>query len=1300
MNRFVIRLTFFAVFVTSLYAFRHFFIGTILEFVIERKTGQSIHYKDRSWKEGKLVYDGFTLGNHFQADRATFGCCLTFSPFLIEPRISLKSPVINFEEKTDNTLLAFLIPTKHLKIRLDMKEGSLVTPDGRFYCFDFISSDHDIGELKTPLFSCRFSEDLFFDLRIEKASLESLAYLVDLFYSLPDWKRLDGFLTAHFKGAIETKVVRGDFHLEEGRFESDDMIVALDSGKGEIDGQSLSSQFEGFDFFWKELEVIGGKGILQLLPNEAPLLEAEAMINIAEVEGIAKIRGHGQPESFDGTLDYQTSSAEPLKLDFSWGSSDQERLLQAEVHHMGKEILAFLAKPFVAIEQGSLQGKITAFIDGFTCHRLEVESLSIQNLVSNVAAFDQMAGNVILVNDNGWGVEESNLTVLNGFSPRWELTDISANITMREGLFEATSALGKWRTIPLEICLEGPLPTFHAHAKLTGCGQALNMTEPSVDLELQIDRNESGYLIDGAFSCLEDRVALHIDFDGHSFKGDFQSDRLRSQTYTPFLAHYAPTLLLEGNLTIEGHFTNELLETTIIGENIVAQLSNAVFTIPGHTAPVIYHYNFRAKQGGGNGKISPMVVHALEKKIHVKSGDFVFNDQSWICHHVEGDLNQVHFNVQELQGTSEGVTGIENLRGEWHHSSGETIGFFADLHKQKLWNFSTQFFHQGHEVLALAGETDGRHFSITHEKDPVTFELDSKGKVSFAKGAIHLDIPRLTNQLQLAERLELITLHPKAFDFLSAVKGEVDCDFNYRIDSSTFLLRGQDLTYQSTPIHYFQAKLENQGKGWTLTQCQMDDWRLNIHASEQADHWIVPLWQIDWQQLHLEGTALYKNGLFDFNCEGNVNTYRFHGKGESNFISFQNVEMDIDGLARLTCKNLLRTENKWESSAVNVTLFTPYAEVQAKLAVSLGKEITFQGPAIDSRFDIGKSSLVINQICGLFSDPYLNLKCTATLDGEALQCAWKLSKDHQWGGLMQLQKKDEILKIGLSKPMDWRTAKGAFLGLTFDLEKQNDVVKGKLGLKDSFYLAHFLNKEDLHGIGGFQFQGKWSKESGLQGELHGQESFIKEYQIQGIHAQIDYTHQRLRLKNLTVQDPAGSLLIKECQIDDSWHLTIPLIKGKDFRPSALRKRGETEKETKPFLIRNLVLTEVSGNLNDLQSVEGCGSFNFSQQVKKEPSFFDIPLGLLKDLGLDLFTPTMGECHFYLSNRRMILTRLENAFSEGKRSEFFLGEEPSTIDFQGRLFLNLRMKQSVVLKWMEPFMITVRGTVEKPKYSLR
>jgi hypothetical protein len=92
---------------------------------------------------------------------------------------------------------------------------------------------------------------------------------------------------------------------------------------------------------------------------------------------------------------------------------------------------------------------------------------------------------------------------------------------------------------------------------------------------------------------------------------------------------------------------------------------------------------------------------------------------------------------------------------------------------------------------------------------------------------------------------------------------------------------------------------------------------------------------------------------------------------------------------------------------------------------------------------------------------------------------------------------------------------------------------------------------------------------------------------------------------------------------------------------------------------------------------------------------------MKDLGLDLdlFTPVMGEIRVALKEGKLFFTEMQNTFSEGKRSEFSLANEPSFIDLNGRLFLNFRMRQNAALKLAEPFMISVRGTWEKPKYSL-
>ena len=51
---------------------------------------------------------------------------------------------------------------------------------------------------------------------------------------------------------------------------------------------------------------------------------------------------------------------------------------------------------------------------------------------------------------------------------------------------------------------------------------------------------------------------------------------------------------------------------------------------------------------------------------------------------------------------------------------------------------------------------------------------------------------------------------------------------------------------------------------------------------------------------------------------------------------------------------------------------------------------------------------------------------------------------------------------------------------------------------------------------------------------------------------------------------------------------------------------------------------------------------------------------------------------------------------GKEALLYSGYQ---VDFEGNINLNIRMKQSVLLKITEPFMLTIGGTLESPKYSL-
>jgi hypothetical protein len=96
--------------------------------------------------------------------------------------------------------------------------------------------------------------------------------------------------------------------------------------------------------------------------------------------------------------------------------------------------------------------------------------------------------------------------------------------------------------------------------------------------------------------------------------------------------------------------------------------------------------------------------------------------------------------------------------------------------------------------------------------------------------------------------------------------------------------------------------------------------------------------------------------------------------------------------------------------------------------------------------------------------------------------------------------------------------------------------------------------------------------------------------------------------------------------------------------------------------------------------------------------------MMKDFGLDtsILTPTIGEADFILSQGRCYFTALKNMYSEGERSQFHLANssQDAYLSLDGTWHVDLKMKQNVVWKVTEDLVLSVRGTLEKPKYSFK
>lgn len=1444
MKKFAIRFFSLALIFFSLYACRHFVVGAALEFSIKRLTGHIVKYQSRTYKDGTFFYDGFSLGRQIVAQRASFDFDIHLFPLSIDAALHLDSPTIQFDDSEAN--LAFLLPSKFWTIKLDVEKGTLLSSEKKLCLFAFASGKEKeaIGKLSiyqedgAPLFNCGFNYragSLAADFKMDDAPLEKTLPLVSLFYPLPPWKVLEGTASAAIKGSIDIHQVtflQGRLSLHDVRLESNDLIFAADKAastidfQGDIENLFLDTDFTGIDLFWKDLEVVRGQGSIVFKPKEIPVFEAHAAVHIGDLEGRADLVGKGEIQEnhslwLEATLDYVTAN-NPLRVKFSWVDDGKAQVLQTQIHNLGKEILGLASSNFPwKITQGSLNGQATAYANQGIFHHLQLDNIKIHALATDHFSIQETEAKG-LFNLLTEDIEELLVEAhdARGQIQGWEISSTEAAVSIQNNIFQPSSAFGKFEGAAFALRLQGPLETFHASAKLIGGASEWmklphNDQELPVSLNLIFDRKQQEIQIVGTLECLEDTIQFNAqaNLSTPALKGVFQTPRLQPSFYRPFLKNLAPTLAMQGDLSLRGQFTEKTIDVLAIGEDVIVTSPEFQLSILGQSRELLYHFDFLEKKGVGKGKLSPIHFNTpqLAQQISITSGDFTFDNSALSCKSLMGQISgidvqgnlsaswedklEASFLSQKLEGSLEDLIVLAaplkkfpaSLKGRFtcppegvqvHYADGKynyrfntlfedvEAALSSKLHIQKgafglafdslenqlvlqnieaavlndltffaqevrckngVWEFDAALDQNDRALLSCQGKAveTSQGYQVTLQeakasecylKSPLTFHWSPSSQFEEVRGLVYIDTKNLMEQLELLDRLGLYTTTPGVKEILGQIHGSITLKLITDAEQSEYEVQGSLIRYAATLFDSVEAHLLREGNEWILKQCVFDDIQIKGVAACQNGKWVVSSCDIDWKDLKVHTAGIYEKERFDFKVDGQLKS-RFSLKGNGIFFSknpnFQNLSLKVfdqtEQLGSIICDKLSYNKGKWESPASDLTVLSKaFSEpLRARLQLSIGsKTTTFQGIASQGEYKLGNGSLKVNQIYGLYEAPHLNLKCTATLDDEPLQCVAKLSKNQNFGGGFNIQHGNEVLKLALLDLTTCQRAEGEFFGLNVNLQRQAQGYQGTVIFKDTVKISEWMNIDSLKDLFGLQLTGLFTKET-FQGQLEGHEARLKDYLVQELHASVDYSSTRFKLKNLTFQDPAGSLTIKECSgfrsaSDDKWNVTIPLIKGQEIKPSAIRKIGVPQKEIKPLQIRYFVMTNVLGQLGDLNSFRGLGKFNFTQRVKKEPSIFDIPLAVLKDLGLDLdmFSPVMGEVELQLKDSKLFFTNLQNAFSEGSRSEFYLASEPSYIDLNGGLSLNLRMHQNVALKFAQPFMIAVRGTWEKPKYSLQ
>ena len=143
----------------------------------------------------------------------------------------------------------------------------------------------------------------------------------------------------------------------------------------------------------------------------------------------------------------------------------------------------------------------------------------------------------------------------------------------------------------------------------------------------------------------------------------------------------------------------------------------------------------------------------------------------------------------------------------------------------------------------------------------------------------------------------------------------------------------------------------------------------------------------------------------------------------------------------------------------------------------------------------------------------------------------------------------------------------------------------------------------------------------FSGNLKGHNFDLMGYRFQWMEAKAEINSKRALIENLSIEDEAGFLTIKQMklnknEIDDVWKVEVPLVQVEDLRPSAVIKPGEVQKIIKPLIVKHLSLSNLHGFLNDSSSFTARGRLDFINAFKKEFNLFELPLEMIKNIGLD------------------------------------------------------------------------------------
>ncbi|MEC7838850.1 MAG: hypothetical protein VX777_02285 [Chlamydiota bacterium] len=304
---------------------------------------------------------------------------------------------------------------------------------------------------------------------------------------------------------------------------------------------------------------------------------------------------------------------------------------------------------------------------------------------------------------------------------------------------------------------------------------------------------------------------------------------------------------------------------------------------------------------------------------------------------------------------------------------------------------------------------------------------------------------------------------------------------------------------------------------------------------------------------------------------------------------------------------------------------------------------------------------------------------------------------------------------------------GVNVNFVRDLEKPKDSNYAYLTGKMSLSIPESLNfcEKDFKGkcienkIGGeLNLNGKLALSKNVHynteflGAMQGQKIKLKGYLFDFLRSKVSYTTDALSFTDFTLEDASGEAEIPEIVLkktpQDYWWMTVPDIHVKNLRPSRLKEVGVSQGgKISSLIFNNIDVKNVVGQAGDTSTWTGSGALKFSNppRTNLQHTILALPHEIITRIGLNpaVLTPVTGVVYYDINDGKIVFTKFKDIFSESRGSKFYLPStsNPSYIDFDGKMYIQVRMKQyNLLFKFAELITVTVKGSIENPVYSIR